>query len=156
MTSKPTLVRQHWLKLMQGPRVWMSSCDGVRMASNSSFLFVPSKAVMWIPASRDLVPLFLLNFLLILFFSNWKYQLKCSSCNHSFAVKFNGNDVTGDEFSETIFQLTTLTLCSSFIKNGDYVLTIFHYLWAWFTCPTPSIIMKFKANILIQFNSSVQ
>ena len=149
MTSKPTLVRRHWLKLMQGPSVWMSSSDGVKMASNSSILFVP---VIWIPASRDLVPLFLLHYLNSFFFQIESISLKCPSCNHSFTVKFNGDDVTGNESSETIFQLTTLTLCSSFIKNGDYVLTIFHYLYAWFTRPTPSIIMKFKANILIQFN----
>ena len=152
MTSKPTLVRQHWLKLMQGPSVWMSSSDGVKMASNSSFLFVPSKAVMWIPASRDLVPLFLLHFLNSPFFQIESIRLKCSSCNHSFTVKFNGDDVNGNESSETIFQLTTLTLCPSSVKNGDYVLTIFYYLYAWFTRPTSSIIMKFKANILIQLD----
>ena len=86
------------------------------------------------------------------FFQIESIRLKCSSCNHSFTIKFNGDDVNGNESSETIFQLTTLTLCPSSVKNGDYVLTIFHYLYAWFTCPTSSIIMKFKANILIQLD----
>ena len=40
----------------------MSSLDGVRMTQNSSFLFAPSKAVMGIPASLDLLPLLKLHF----------------------------------------------------------------------------------------------
>ena len=144
MTSKPTLVRQHWLKWMQGPRVLMSSSDGVRMTSNSSSVLVPSKAVMWIPASLDPLPLLRLQFFFYIFNLNWV------SCNRSFTVKFNGDDVTGKEPCKTILQLATLTLCSSFIKNGHYVLAILHYLCTWFTCPASTIIMKFEADILIK------
>ena len=96
------------------------------------------------------------SFIKVTFLYFYILNLNYASSNLSFAVKFNGDDVTGNKPSWAILQLTTLTLVSSFIKNGEYVLAIFHYLCFWFTGPAPSIIMKFEAKVLIEFNESVQ